>query len=41
MAFAESVTCGMIASKLNTIKGTGYFFAGSIVSMIPMSKLAC
>lgn len=31
MAFAESVTCGMIASKLNTIKGTGDFFAGSIV----------
>jgi len=31
VAFAESVTCGLIAHKLSTIKGTSDFFTGSIV----------
>jgi nicotinamide-nucleotide amidase len=31
IAFAESMTCGMIAHKLGTISGTGDIFPGSIV----------
>ena len=31
LAFAESVTCGLIAHKLSTIKGTSGFFTGSVV----------
>jgi PncC family amidohydrolase len=38
VAFAESVTCGMIASKLCTVKGTSDIFMGSIVCYHPKVK---
>jgi nicotinamide-nucleotide amidase len=38
LAFAESVTCGMIADKLCTIKGTSEFFMGSVVCYHPDVK---
>jgi len=38
LAFAESVTCGLIAHKLSTIKGTSDFFTGSVVCYDPAVK---
>ncbi len=38
LAFAESVTCGMIAHKLCTVKGTSDIFMGSIVCYHPKVK---
>lgn len=38
LAFAESVTCGMIAHQLCTIKGTSEIFMGSIVCYHPKVK---
>jgi PncC family amidohydrolase len=38
LAFAESVTCGMIANQLCTIKGTSEVFMGSVVCYHPKVK---
>jgi len=38
LAFAESVTCGLIAHKLGTIKATSEFFMGSVVCYNPNVK---
>ncbi len=38
IAFAESVTCGLIAHKLNTFTGTSEFLMGSIVCYNPEVK---
>lgn len=38
LAFAESVTCGMIAHQLCTIKGTSEIFMGSVVCYHPKVK---
>lgn len=31
LAFAESMTCGLVSHKLNTIRGTADIFSGSII----------
>lgn len=31
LAFAESMTCGLISYKLNTLKNTNDFFSGSVI----------
>ena len=38
IAFAESVTCGLIASRLGAVKGASDFFAGSVVCYSPEVK---
>lgn len=39
LALAESVTCGMIAEKLNTVQGTADVFMGSLVCYHPYTKI--
>jgi nicotinamide-nucleotide amidase len=38
IAFAESMTCGLLAHKLGTVNGTADFFSGSIVCYDPLVK---